>query len=210
MVLNAGTINKLGATSALEEDPEDPTLGARTLPRTPEVSWESDGEDSVSVLDLVEDEATPADLPRPEDKDFGADKEINALGAGQNLHVDNAARVFNQIKSRSTVIMEPLSTLPAGVNRTLYRVATSRIRKKNPPAPSLTCRVCAVTVTGTHPLRPHRRGKSHLAREARYRREGEDHYCASCERFFPLRTTWRPTSSAPTTAAESYTCASVS
>ena len=185
MVLNSGAPNKLGTSTALSENPENPTLGARSIPRTPEVSWESDEEDSVSVLDLVEDEATPVDQPRLEDKVFGTEEEINALGAGQKLHVDNAARVFNKIKSRSTVVNVPLSTLPEGVNRTLYRVATSRIRKKNPPAPPLTCRVCQVTVTGTHQLRQHQGGERHFAREARYKRETEDHYCATCERFFP-------------------------
>ena len=82
MVLNSGNLNKLGARTALAEDPEDPTLGARSLPGTPEVSWASDEEESTSVLHLVEEEATPADQPRPEDKGFGEEARMNASSAG--------------------------------------------------------------------------------------------------------------------------------
>ena len=179
MVSKQGTF---GAPHALEEDKKDPTLGARSLPRTPEVSWKSDEEESISVLDVVEEEATPADKPRPEDNVFEQDLEIDALGAGPNLHVELAARVFNGIKSCATVVSTPLSILPEGVNRTLL---ASRIKTKLPPAPLLKGNTCQGTLIGTHQLRQHRGGKKHLAREARYQRENHDYYCGPYERFFP-------------------------
>ena len=99
--------------------------------------------------------------------------------------MDDACHMFNEIKAHSTVISEPVPVLPEGVNRRLHRVATSRMAKKRASAPLLTCKVCTITVTGTHQLRQHKGGKKHLPRQARYQRKAEDHYCTTCKRGFP-------------------------
>ena len=174
------------ALQAPEEQSEDISQpGARPRPRTPVVNWESDREESIAVLDLVDEEATPTDQPRPEHKIYEKPTRVQNLHAIRSGHVDNASRSFNEIKARTTVPKNNLLILPEGVNRTLHRVATSRIGKKPAPAPLLTCYVCQVTLTGKHQLRQQRGEKKHPAREARYKREAEEFYCDICGRFFP-------------------------
>ena len=186
MVLKPNSDRDLGAPQAPEEQSEDISQpGARPRPRTPVINCESDGEDSIAVLDLVEEEATPADQPGPEHKIYEKTTRVQNLHAIRSGHVEKASRVFNKIKARTTVQKNNLLVLPEGVNRTLHRVATSRIEKKPAPAPLLTCYVCQVTLTGKHQLHQHRGGKKHRAREARHKREAEDFYYDISGRFFP-------------------------
>ena len=71
----------LGAPQARAEQSEDFSHpAARPRPGTPVINWESDGEDSIAVLDLVEDDVTPADHPRPEHKIYEKSTCV------QNLH----------------------------------------------------------------------------------------------------------------------------
>ena len=98
MVLNSGTLNQLGAPTALAEDPEDPNLGPRSLPHTPEISWASDEEEYTSVLDIVEEEAPPAIQLRPEDKVFGEEGRNNASSTGGKLHVDDASHILMKLR----------------------------------------------------------------------------------------------------------------
>lgn len=97
-------------------------------------------------MDVVELETTPVDQPKREDKKFGEQEDINPPSAGDNLHVDNTEKMFNEIMARSTVTKTFLPVLLEGFNRTRHGVATSRIAKRRAPAPLLTCKVCHITV----------------------------------------------------------------
>ena len=152
MVLKSGSLNKLGASTALAEDPVDKTLGARSLPCIPDSRWASDNEDSTSILNLVEEETTAEDQPRAEDKELGQRGRINASNTGGKMSVDNASHMFHEIKAHSTVITQPLPLLPEGINRTLYRVATFCIKKEKPSAHFMAYCVCQVTLTGIYQL----------------------------------------------------------
>ena len=130
MEITPNSDRDLGAPQVPEEQSENISkLGARPRPRTPVNNWESDGEDSIAVLDLVEDDITPADHPRPEHKICEKSTRVQNLHATSSGHADNASLDFNEIKARTTVPKSNLFVLPEGVNRTLHRVATSQIGK---------------------------------------------------------------------------------
>ena len=108
-----------------------------------------------------------------------------ALTGDNGGHVDNASRIFSQIKAQTAVPKTNLQVLPEGINRVLHRVAPSRIARKKKTAPLLTCRLCKITLTGSFQLRQHTGGKMHITRERQHEREAEDFYCSPCERLFP-------------------------
>ena len=78
--------------------PEGPKLGIRPVPRTPEINSDTNEEVSISVLDLVETEATPADQPRSEAKVLEEESEISARSAEKKFHVESAASVLMKLR----------------------------------------------------------------------------------------------------------------
>ena len=124
MVLKPNSDRDLRVLQAPEEQSED-IPHPRPQPCTPVINWESDGEDSIAVLDLVEEDVTSADQPCPDHKICENATRVQNLHSMRSGHVDNATRVFNKIKARTPVPKNNLLVLPEDVNRTLHRVATS-------------------------------------------------------------------------------------
>ena len=185
MIVKPKPVKQLGPPHPPADEEDPPTLGGRPQPRTPEIRWSSDEEDSNSVFDLVETEATPVYKLRPEDKVYKNSAQTAALTGDNGGHVDNASRIFSQIKGQTTVPKTNLQVLPEGINRVLHRVATSRIARKKKTAPLLTYRLCKITLTASFRLRQHTSRKKHITREHQHEREAADFYCPLCERFFP-------------------------
>ena len=118
MVLKPNPDRDPGARQASEEQSEDfPHRGARPRPCTPVINWESDGEASIAMLDLFEDDVTPADHLRPQHNIYEKSTRVKNLHAICSGHVDNASLVFNEINARTTVPKINLLILPESVKR---------------------------------------------------------------------------------------------